>query len=101
MQAILGAALAESATCSYTNHRRARGSPNEKMIFVNGSALGGNGTCGVAGAPSEPANTRPVADGQTVTTQENTAVEITLTGADADSCEGQSFACTVANVPTP
>jgi subtilisin family serine protease len=66
---IVNAALAQSHDCGYTNERGS----SEKLLFVNGPAFGGNGSCEVAtgdggdtppedpGDPGEPSGTMSVA----------------------------------------
>ena len=52
--AIIGAALPEGVTgtnpCSYTNERGS----HEPLLFVNGAAFGGDGSCEVGGDPPDP-----------------------------------------------
>jgi subtilisin len=81
--AIVGAALAQSHACGYTNER----GTSEKLLFVNGSAFGGDGSCDTAGSPPSPSNTAPTANNVSVTTSVNTAVAVTLSGSDAEQCE--------------
>lgn len=51
-QVILGAALPQSDPCSYTNERAGQGS-DEPLLFVNGAAFGGNGSCEVDVPPED------------------------------------------------
>jgi PKD repeat protein len=54
--AVIGAGVPQTSACGFTDIDN---SP-EPLLFVNGSAFGGDGTCG--GAPAPPGNTAPVAD---------------------------------------
>lgn len=57
-QALLAAALPQGHACSYTNEHAVEGS-DEPMLFVNGAAFVGDGSCDVAGDGG--GNTAPVA----------------------------------------
>jgi subtilisin len=74
--AIVGAALAQSHACGYTNERGS----GEKLLFVNGSAFGGNGACDTSGS-TPPPNTAP-------------SVSITSPAAGATFTEGASITFT-------
>jgi subtilisin len=83
--AIVGAALAQSNACGYTNERGS----GEKLLFVNGAAFGGNGTCETAGS-APPPNTAPSvaitspSSGATFTE----GASITFTGSASDTQDG-------------
>ena len=79
--AIIGAALAEGASCSYTNERGS----TEPLLFVNGAAFGGDGTCDVASGPVDD-ETPPVISGETASNITASSADITwTTDEDADS----------------
>jgi subtilisin len=83
--AIINAALDKDHACGYVNHR----GTSEKLLFVNGSAFSGTGSCDVAGS-SPPPNTAPSvsitapANGATFTQGES----ITFIGSASDTQDG-------------
>ncbi len=57
--AVLGAALPQGHSCGYTNEHAGEGSV-EPLLFVNGAAFGGDGTCDLATPTADLVLTGPV-----------------------------------------
>jgi subtilisin family serine protease len=100
---LVGSALPQGHTCGYTNERAEEGSV-EPLLFVNATALGGDGTCNTAaGDAGLEVSINWPADGETVSGQititaeasdEVTQVEFFVddaaVGVDSDGSDGWS-----------
>ncbi|MDP8904391.1 MAG: S8 family serine peptidase [Chloroflexota bacterium] len=93
--AIVGAALAQSHSCSYTNER----GTGERLLFVNAAAFGGDGSCDVASIGG--GNTAPVATDDAYSATEGVTLSVPAPGVlgnDVDADDNTLTAVLVSGV---
>lgn len=92
-QAIIDSALPEGISetnpCSYNNEK----GTDEPMLFVNGSAFGGDGSCYVAGGGGG-GNTAPTAADVAMGTVQEDSTNNAWTPSDSDPDSGDTLTCT-------
>ncbi|MBI2887920.1 MAG: S8 family serine peptidase [Chloroflexi bacterium] len=91
-----GSPNTDTASVTYTPKANFNGSDSFTYRVSDGSATA-DATVSISVSAVADA---PVANNQSVSTQPNTQVSITLTGSDADGCDGQTFSFQVTGGPS-